>query len=75
MAAAFDDFIAAHNTFSATQLRFLQTLRTFVIQRGAVAKKDLVAAPFSRVHPQGIRGVFPTAEIEEILELTAKLVA
>lgn len=72
---AFDDFIAAHTTFSALQIRFLQTLRTFVLQRGRVERADLVDAPFTRLHPSGIRGVFPAGELEEVLALTDRLVA
>ncbi len=30
---------------------------------------NLVARPFTNLHPQGIRGVFPVAEIEEIMAL------
>ncbi len=27
---------------------------------------QLIQAPFTQLHPQGIRGIFPTGEIEEI---------
>lgn len=71
----FDDFIAAHTTYTALQIRFLQTVRTFILQRGRVERRDLVDEPFTRVHPQGIRGVFPPGQIEEILGFTGGLVA
>lgn len=38
-----------------------------------VEKKDLISSPFTVIHPQGIRGVFNAREIDEILELTARL--
>lgn len=72
---AFDSFIAEHNTLTSLQIRFLQTLRTFVLQTGRVEKKDLVAPPFTQLHPEGIRGVFRPAEIDAILELSRSLVA
>lgn len=72
---AFDAFIVEHNTFSALQIQFLQTLRTFILQNGKVEKRDLIAAPFTQIHPQGIRGVFRPQEINEILTFTEKLVA
>lgn len=72
---AFDQFIAEHNTFSAMQVRFLQTLRTFILQNRRIEKRDLVEAPFTRIHPEGIRGVFRPGEIEEILSLSQSLVA
>ncbi len=37
--------------------------------------KDLINAPFTQLHPQGIRGVFKPTEIDEILDMTYKLVA
>ncbi len=72
---AFEEFIAAHNTFKARQVRFLRTLETFVLQRGEVERRDLIQAPFTQVHPKGVRGVFQAQEIEEILEFTARLAA
>ncbi len=71
----FDEFIAAHTTYSALQIRFLQTLRTFVLQRGRVERADLVDAPFTRLHPSGIRGVFSAGELDEVLALAERLVA
>ena len=71
----FDEFVAGHTTYSALQIRFLQTLRTFILQRGRVERRDLVEAPFTQLHPQGIRGVFTPAETESILSLAGHLVA
>ena len=71
----FDRFIAEHTTYSGLQVRFLQTLRTFVLQRGRIDRRDLVEAPFTRLHPQAVRGVFPAAEIEEILRFAGELVS
>ena len=71
----FDEFVAGHTTYTALQIRFLQTLRTFVLQRGKVERRDLVDPPFTRIHPEGVRGVFRSAEIEEILGFTGGLVA
>ena len=71
----FDEFIAEHNTFSAVQIRFLQTLRTFILQNRRIEKQNLVEAPFTRIHPDGIRGIFRPGEIEEILSFSHSLVA
>ena len=75
VATAFDEFVARHTTYTALQIRFLQTLRTFVLQRGKVERRDLVESPFTQLHPQGVRGVFRPAEIEEILGFAGGLVA
>ena len=71
----FDQFIADHSTWNALQIRFLQTLRTYVLQRGKVERRDLVESPFTQLHPQGVRGVFATPQIEEILRFTGELAA
>jgi len=72
---AFDQFIQQHSNLSSRQLEFLNLLKGFIIEREKVEKKDLVNAPFTVIHPQGIRGVFSPAEINEILQLTERLAA
>ncbi len=71
----FDAFIAAHSTLSAIQIRFLQTLRTFVLQTRRLEKRNLVEAPFTQIHPDGVRGVFRPGEIDELMTLAGRLVA
>ena len=75
VSAAFDQFIRTHTMLSSQQLEFLNLLKKFIIEREKVEKKDLINAPFTIIHPQGIRGVFGPAEIDEILQLTAQLAA
>ncbi len=75
VSSAFDDFIASHTTYSALQIRFLQTLRTFILQRGRVERSDLVDAPFTRLHPNGIRGIFSPGELDEVMALAERLAA
>jgi len=71
---AFDDFIRKHN-YGQQQIRFLLTLKSFVLQKGKIEKRDLVNAPFTQLHPQGIRGIFKPTEIDEILGLTEKIMS
>jgi type I restriction enzyme, R subunit len=75
VSAAFDQFIRAHTTLSSRQLEFLNLLKNFIIEREKVEKKDLINAPFTVIHPQGIRGVFGPTEINEILQITEQLAA
>jgi type I restriction enzyme R subunit len=75
VSAAFDRFIRAHTTLSSQQLEFLNLLKDVIIEREKVEKKDLIHAPFTVIHPQGIRGVFGPAEINEVLQLTERLAA
>lgn len=72
---AFEQFIQQHTNLSSRQLEFLNLLKNFIVEREKVEKKDLINAPFTVIHPQGIRGVFSPAEINEILQLTERLAA
>lgn len=74
VSAAFDQFVRAHTTLTSRQMEFLNLLKSFIIEREKVEKKDLINAPFTVIHPQGIRGVFSPAEIGEILQFTERLV-
>lgn len=72
---AFDQFIQHHTDLTGRQLEFLNLLKNFIMEREKVEKRDLISAPFTVIHPQGIRGVFSPAIIDEILILTEKLAA
>lgn len=75
MTREFEGFMAEHSNYSSLQLRFLQTLRTFLLQRGEVNRKNLVDPPFTQLHPKGARGLFSASDIEDILRFTGRLVA
>lgn len=68
----FDGFIAEHSYLSSRQLDFLNILKTFIIDWGEVEKRNLIEAPFTRIHPEGILGLFAPNEIDEILTLIQK---
>jgi type I restriction enzyme R subunit len=70
-----DQFIVEHPKLTSHQLQFLNLLRGYLIHRGGIEKRDLIQAPFTIIHPSGIRGVFSPAEIDEILALTERLAA
>lgn len=70
---AFEQFIQDHTNLSTRQLDFLNLLKAFVLEKETVQKRDLIESPFTVLHPQGIRGLFTPAEINEILELTKKV--
>lgn len=73
--AAFDGFVARHTTLTELQLRFLDTLKTFILQNRRVERKDLVEAPFTQLHPRGVRGVFSGPALDEVVALALDLVA
>ncbi len=71
----FDDYIAKHSYLSSRQLQFMDLLRNFILEKGELQKRNLIESPFTLIHPQGIRGVFSPAEIDEILLFTERIVA
>jgi len=75
VSASFEKFIQMHPTLTSMQLKFLDLLKTYIIDNGDITKKDLISAPFTVIHPSGIRGVFKPNEIKEIINITQELVA
>ncbi len=75
VAKTFNGFIENHSYLSVRQLEFLDLLKKFIIEKGALQKKDLIQSPFTLLHPEGIRGVFNPKEIDEIVNLAQRLVA
>lgn len=72
---AFDDFVSKHSYLTSRQLQFLDLLKNFVLEKGEISKRNLIESPFTMIHPEGIRGIFNTKEIDEIIELTNKVLA
>lgn len=75
VAKSFDTFIQNHSYLSGRQLQFLDLLKSYILEKGELHKRNLIESPFTMIHPQGIRGVFNPQEINEILLLTEKLLA
>ncbi|MDO7173460.1 DEAD/DEAH box helicase family protein [Mariniflexile sp. AS56] len=75
VANAFDAFVKEHNYLSSRQLQFLDILKKYILEKGNLEKKNLIESPFTMIHPEGIRGVFSPKEINEILQLTTKILA
>ena len=72
---AVQQFIREHTYLSTRQIEFLNLLKNYIIERGSIEKRDLIQAPFTIIHPKGIRGIFSPKEIKDILTLTDKFVA
>lgn len=72
---AVQQFIAEHTYLTTRQIEFLHLLKNYVIERGNIEKRDLIQAPFTIIHPKGIRGIFSPSEIQEILILTERFAA
>ncbi|WP_037319739.1 DEAD/DEAH box helicase family protein [Salegentibacter sp. Hel_I_6] len=75
VANAFDAFIEEHNYLSSRQLQFLDIVKKYILEKGNLEKRNLIESPFTMIHPEGIRGVFSPKEINEILQLSNKILA
>lgn len=75
VAKSFDSFIQNHSYLTGRQLQFLDLLKSYILDKGELQKRNLIESPFTMIHPEGIRGVFSPQEINEILVLTEKLLA
>jgi len=65
----------AHSYLTSRQLQFVELLKDFILEKGEISKRNLIESPFTFLHPEGIRGIFNTKEIEKIIGLTQKLTA
>jgi len=75
VAKSFDAFVQNHSYLTGRQLQFLDLLKGYILEKGALNKRNLIESPFTMIHPEGIRGVFSPQEINEILVLTEKILA
>ncbi len=72
---AFDQFVNKHSYLTSRQLQFLELLKNYVLEKGEITKRNLIESPFTMLHPEGVRGIFNAREIDEIIELTNKVLA
>jgi len=72
---AIQNFIQEHTNLTTRQIEFLNLLKDYIIDRGKIEKRDLIQAPFTVIHPKGIRGVFSQKEINDIVKLTEQWAA
>jgi type I restriction enzyme, R subunit len=71
---AFDAFILEHH-YSADQTRFLRTVQTVFVQKRKLEVGDLYEAPFTNFGLNAVEKLFSDDEVEEIMELTKRLIA
>lgn len=67
--AAFDAFVKEHGDLSSKQFQFLDILKKYLLEREKFQKRDLVDAPFTVLHPEGVLGLFKNARSTPSLSL------
>jgi type I restriction enzyme R subunit len=71
---AFDFYILEHN-YNADQSRFLRAVQNFYIQHHKLEPADLYEEPFINFGVNAVEKLFSEEEVNELVELTKKLVA
>ena len=67
--SAFSDFLNS-GSFSADQIRFIDTIITYLTKNGSIDKEMLFEPPFTEQSDQGIMGVFTSdAEVHRIIRI------
>ena len=71
--AAFADFLKS-GTFTADQMRFIDTIITYLTKNGTIDKAMLFEPPFTDQSDQGIMGIFTTdAEVHSIIRIIDRI--
>ena len=71
---AFDSFILEHN-YNADQSRFLRAVQNYFIQHHKLEPADLYEPPFTNFGTNAVEKLCSEEEVNELVELTSKLVA
>ena len=71
---AFDAFILEHN-YNADQSRFLRAVQNVFVQRRKLEPADLYEEPFTNFGKDAVDKLFPEEDVNELVELTKRLVA
>ncbi|NKE48630.1 DEAD/DEAH box helicase family protein [Roseomonas frigidaquae] len=70
--AAFADFLAGRN-FNANQIEFVNMIIDYLTERGAMDPRRLYESPFTDFDDQGVSGLFPQADVQQIVQLLTEV--
>jgi len=65
---AFGEFINGR-TLAANQIEFIDLIIDHLTERGAMDPRRLYESPFTDFDDQGVNGVFPAAEVKQLVQL------
>lgn len=63
----FTSFLHAHPTLTAQQVQFINLLKNFIAQHGAITEDKLFEPPFDRISHMGISGVFNADDVNTLV--------
>jgi type I restriction enzyme R subunit len=65
----FKNFLHAHPTLTAQQVRFMNLLKNYIAQHGSIVIETLYDAPFSSISHDGIDGVFKPGDVDQLVSV------
>ena len=71
--AFFVQFTQAHPRLSPTQIRFLDLLKNHIARYGLIEVEKLWEIPFTTLNSDGLSGIFPEPEQDEILHIIKQI--
>jgi len=60
-------FLREHPTLTAQQVKFLNLLKQYIAEHGSIMIDTLYEAPFTSVSHEGVDGVFPVEDVDELI--------
>ena len=69
---AFSQFISGASV-SANQIEFINLVVDYLTENGVMEADRLYESPFTDINPQGPEGVFPSAEVDQMVQVLADI--
>jgi type I restriction enzyme R subunit len=69
---AFGQFLAG-GTATPNQIEFVNLIIDHLTQHGVMTPARLYESPFTDINPRGPEGVFPTADVELLINVLARI--
>lgn len=67
--AKFAEFLHQHPTLTAKQVQYINLLKTYIADNGFIRVDKLYEPPFTRLHEDGIDGVFQNQDAHELISI------
>ena len=71
----FKQFLHQHPSLTAQQVKFMNLLKNYIAQFGAIKIDTLYEAPFSSISHEGIDGIFTPEDADDLIEVLKPFIA
>ena len=70
--AAFNGFLAGES-LTANQIEFINLVVDYLTENGVMEPDRLYESPFTDINPLGPEGVFPSAKVDQMVQVLAEI--